>query len=84
MVVNELMRQVRDGLYVERSQEAVDELSWFERKPQGGYGAMSGRHDDMVMTRAIGLYVIATECTGVAVRSRATAVDLKIPTVTES
>ncbi len=75
-VVNELMRQVRDGLYVERSAEAVDEMSWFERRQQGGYGAMTGRHDDMVMTRAIGLYIIATEATAAVQRSRETIKEL--------
>ena len=77
-VINELMRQVRDSLYVERSAEAVNEMSWFERKPQGGYGAMAGRHDDILMTRAIGLYIITTEVIGAALRSRSTAGMLKI------
>ena len=77
-VINELMRQVRDGLYVERSIEAVNEMSWFERKPQGGYGAMAGRHDDILMTRAIGLYIITNEVVGAALRSRSTAGALKI------
>ena len=75
--INELMRQVRDGLYVERSADAVNEMSCFERKPQGGYGAMTGRHDDMVMTRAIALHVISTESTASALRSRQTSAELK-------
>ena len=76
--INELMRQVRDGLYVERSAEAINEMSWFERKPQGGYGAMPGRHDDILMTRAIGLYVIATEMPAATLRSRSTTGALKL------
>ena len=51
--VYELMRYVRDSLYVEHDSEAVDEMSWFEMKNGGGYGAIAGRHDDIVMTRAI-------------------------------
>ena len=60
MVVYNLIAWVRDGRYIERDNEAVNELSWFELKPNGtSYGAMRGRHDDLVMTRAIGLWVIA-------------------------
>ena len=58
-VVCELMRAVRDNLYLEHDTEAINELSWYERKPSGGYGAVAGKHDDILMTRAIGLYVIA-------------------------
>lgn len=76
-VVNELMRQVRDGLYVERSGDAVNEMTCFERKPQGGYGAMAGRHDDLVMTRAIALYVISTGAFAATGRSRSTSAELK-------
>ena len=34
-----------------------DELSVYERRANGSYGARSGRHDDILMTRAIGLHV---------------------------
>ncbi len=60
MVVYNLIAWVRDGRYVERDVEAINEMGWFELKPNGtSYGAMRGRHDDLVMTRAIGLWVIA-------------------------
>lgn len=52
-----LIGLIRDHAYTERSEEAVNELSYYEHKPRGGFGAVSGRHDDMVMTRAIGLLV---------------------------
>lgn len=52
-----LIGLVRDGAYIEHSDGAIDELSWYEHKPRGGFGAIDGRHDDMVMTRAIGLLI---------------------------
>ena len=56
--VSGLIECVRDGLYVERDMEAVNEMSWYEVKQNGGYGAMRGRHDDILMTRAIGMVVV--------------------------
>ncbi|MGM9804809.1 MAG: hypothetical protein ACI308_11625 [Muribaculaceae bacterium] len=52
-----LIGLVRDGAYIEHSDGAVNELAWYEHKPRGGFGAIMGRHDDMVMTRAIGMLV---------------------------
>lgn len=37
--------------------DAIDEMSWFEEKTGGGYGAIDGKHDDMVMSRGIALLV---------------------------
>lgn len=56
--VYELIRQVRDHLYVERDADAIDEMSWFEMKSASSYGAIDGRHDDILITRAIAFYVI--------------------------
>ena len=56
MVINELVAAVRDGLYVERDTHACDELSVYEQLPNGSYAASSGHHDDILMTRAIGLH----------------------------
>ena len=56
--VSGLIECVRDGLYVERDMEAVNEMSWYEVKQNGGYGAKRGRHDDILMTRAIGMAVV--------------------------
>lgn len=55
--VNTLIAAVRDGGYVERSHEAVDEFTQFQVTDNGGYAARHGCHDDILMTRAIGLYV---------------------------
>lgn len=54
-----LIAAVRDGEYTEHDENACDEMSSYERKPNGTYGAKDGHHDDIVMTRAIGLYVIS-------------------------
>lgn len=61
MVISNLVRVVREGLYVERDESCVDEYLTYERRPNGSYGAISGKHDDMLMTRAIGLHVAFNE-----------------------
>ena len=48
---------VRDMLWVEREKEMLDELSYYMKFPNGKYGAIPGKHDDRVMSRAIGLWV---------------------------
>lgn len=60
-IVGALIASVRDGGYVERDNEAVNELVTYEQLPSGAYAARRGKHDDILMTRAIGLYVIASE-----------------------
>ncbi len=60
LAINELIGCVRDGGYVERSSVACDEMVTYEMKPNGRFGAKSGYHDDVLMTRAIGLSVLGT------------------------
>lgn len=60
-IISNLVQYVREGAYVERDEECLDELLNYERRQNGSYGAISGKHDDMLMTRAIGLYVSAVE-----------------------
>ncbi len=57
LIINELIARVRDGTYVERDAGACDELAVYELKQNGSYGAKAGYHDDILMTRAIALYV---------------------------
>lgn len=57
LVINDLIARVRDGDYTERDTDACDELAVYELKAGGTYGAKAGYHDDILMTRAIGLYV---------------------------
>lgn len=61
MIVTELVAAVRDGGYIERDPAACDELTVYARRPNGSYGARAGFHDDILMTRAIGLHVAREE-----------------------
>lgn len=56
-VVKYLDTCLRDNLYVEREKGAILEMQCFMRFPNGKFGAVPGKHDDRVMSRAIGLYV---------------------------
>lgn len=58
MVISTLVRVVREELYTERCEAALDEMLSYERRQNGSYGAIDGAHDDILMTRAIGLHVI--------------------------
>ena len=53
----ELVAAVREGAYIERDIEAVNEMSYYEEH-NNTYGARPGKHDDILMTRAIGMYLI--------------------------
>lgn len=57
LIIDNLIKSVREGLYIERNLLATYELDTYEQKPTGAYGAVYGKKDDLVMTRAIGLYV---------------------------
>ena len=61
LIISHLVRCVRDNLYVERDEQCIDELLTYEQRPNGSYGALSGHHDDLLMTRAIGLYICFNE-----------------------
>lgn len=57
MIISTLVKAVRESLYVERDLRCLDEYNTYERKPSGSFGAIEGKHDDLLMTRAIGLHV---------------------------
>jgi hypothetical protein len=61
LVISGLIKAVRDGLWTERDIDCIDELLTYERKPNGAYGAIIGKHDDLLMTRAIGLHICFNE-----------------------
>lgn len=42
---------------IEHCNEACNEASWYETKPDGSQGAIKGKRDDRLMTRAIGAHV---------------------------
>lgn len=57
MVISTLVKVIRENLYVERDARCLDEYLTYEKKPNGSYGAIIGKHDDLLMTRAIGLHI---------------------------
>ena len=56
-IISTLVKVVRDKLYVERDERCLDEFLCYERKQNGAFGAIQGEHDDLLMTRAIGLHI---------------------------
>lgn len=60
LIITNLIAMVREGSYTERDSRACDEMAVYEQGRSGSYAARPGCHDDILMTRAIGLYVIAT------------------------
>ena len=58
MVINFLIKALRDGLYVERCLPTTHELDLYEIKENGReMGAVEGNHDDRVMATAILVWV---------------------------
>lgn len=57
MIISTLVKAIRDHIYTERDSRCLDEYLTYERKPNGSYGAIIGHHDDLLMTRAIGLHI---------------------------
>lgn len=57
MIIGTLIKAIRERSYIERDSRCLDEYLTYERKPNGAYGAITGKHDDMLMTRAIGLHI---------------------------
>jgi len=56
-IISTLKKAVRDSLYTERDERCLHEMLVYERKPNGAFGAVPGEHDDLLMTRAIGLHI---------------------------
>lgn len=59
-LVNQMNRRYRECGYIERDARALDEADCYEIKEDGTYGAVEGEHDDIYMSRAIGLKASAT------------------------
>lgn len=64
---------IRDVLYIERERECLNECMVYMKFPNGKYGAQTGKHDDRVMSRAIGLYVSRFEWDRYPVKAAPTA-----------
>lgn len=59
LLVQTLISAVRDGTYVERDNDLCNELATYQQLPNGAYAARPGNHDDLLMTRALGLHILA-------------------------
>lgn len=57
MIVTGLLAAVRRRSYIERDSRALDEMLTYEQTSDGSYEAPPGKHDDILMTRAIALHV---------------------------
>lgn len=56
-IISTLVKVIREQLYVERDARCLDEYLCYEKKKNGAFGAIIGKHDDLLMTRAIGLHI---------------------------
>lgn len=54
-LVTQMNRRFREQGYIERDARALDEADCYEVKEDGTFGAVEGGHDDIYMSRAIGL-----------------------------
>lgn len=61
VIISTLKKCVREQLYVERDERCLHQYLVYERKPNGSLGAVAGDHDDILMTRAIGLHICFRE-----------------------
>ncbi|MDE5744387.1 MAG: hypothetical protein K2H84_01845 [Paramuribaculum sp.] len=57
LIITALIAAVRENAYIERSSLACDEMATYCQLPTGAYAAREGCHDDILITRAIALYV---------------------------
>lgn len=57
MIISTLIKVVRETSYIERDKRCLDEYITYEKKQNGSFGAIKGKHDDLLMTRAIGLHI---------------------------
>lgn len=57
MVISTLVKVVREASYIERDERCLHEFLNYEKRQNGSFGAVKGKHDDLLMTRAIGLHI---------------------------
>lgn len=60
-IILNLQHIIREYLYVERDSRVLHEYDVYEKRANGSFGAIVGEHDDLLMTRAIGLYICYCE-----------------------
>lgn len=57
MIISTLVKVIREAMYIERDTRCCDEYIFYEKRQNGSFGAITGKHDDILMTRAIGLHI---------------------------
>lgn len=57
MIISTLVKVIREAMYIERDSRCLDEYNFYEKRKNGSFGAIVGKHDDLLMTRAIGLHI---------------------------
>ena len=57
MIISTLVKVIREAMYIERDERCLAEYNFYEKKQNGSFGAIVGEHDDLLMTRAIGLHI---------------------------
>lgn len=61
IIITTLQKVIRENLYVERDEVCIEEYLTYEERNNGSFGAIDGKHDDILMTRAIGLHICYNE-----------------------
>jgi hypothetical protein len=69
IIVN-LQTVVREGLYTERDERCLEEYMVYIQNEKGVFEAPAGFHDDILMTRAIGMWVCLFEMDRPRIRKR--------------
>ena len=59
-IISLLIEIIREHLYIERDKRCLDEYLTYEEH-DGSFDAIEGKHDDLLMTRAIGLWICYKE-----------------------
>jgi hypothetical protein len=57
MIIGNYIAVLREKGYKERNAEALNEARVYEQKKNGSFGAVQGKHDDILMTRMIGCHI---------------------------
>jgi len=60
-IITNLQTVVRERLYIERDEMCLEEYKVYIENEKGGFEAPSGYHDDILMTRAIGMQICLFE-----------------------
>lgn len=60
-LIDNLVKVIDEQAYIERDDDTINEYHCYEKKQNGSFGAIEGKHDDKLMTRGIALYVCFCE-----------------------